>query len=449
MPKEYCDEQFQEDLSIAAHIDYRLYASTDQAKEVINSLVDSALREDQSQRKALNPQSRSRKRDMIERLRYCLTLILSNLVYLSFDYGADASLRISRSKKETPDRRYNPTEFTQKASILSQDLLSSSKIALIRLHKGKYDYSGRHSIQTILKPSKKLLKAVKNLVREDFSHKPPQEVIVLKEKQETNFEDRQKSKGKWIPYEDTEYTVEARKQIIEINRFLSTADIKFFGEIRTQKDRQIRRYFNTTFSRGGRLFGGIWQNSSKVARGGFTINGEECVEVDYQACGLRLAYARVGLDMTRVFPKDPYKYIGYERAGVKQMISAMLCSNSKMKAFPKDVRKNLGVSKHVKVGEVTDSIEKRFADIAHLFYSGVGLELMHIESEVLINALLRLKSKGVVALPIHDCVVVAESDQEAAKEEMLKAFKEVSGQFGVASVKTLKLQLQQSNNRPC
>lgn len=184
------------------------------------------------------------------------------------------------------------------------------------------------------------------------------------------------------------------------------------------------------------MFGVHWQGE-KANRKHYAINGERCVEVDFQACGLRLAYARAGLNLDERFPRDAYMFIGFERAGVKKMLSAMLCSNKPMKKFSKGMREALGVGKHVKVGDVTKVIERRFSEIAHLFYSSVGLELMHTESEILINALLRLQSKGVVALPIHDCVVVAESDQEVAQEEMLKAFKGVSGLSGKVDVKKL------------
>ncbi len=68
---------------------------------------------------------------------------------------------------------------------------------------------------------------------------------------------------------------------------------------------------------------------------------------------------------------------------------------------------------------------------------GIGLELMHTESEILIKALLTLQSKGIVALPIHDCVVVSEDDQEVACKAMLDAFREVSGQNGKVDVKPL------------
>jgi hypothetical protein len=42
----------------------------------------------------------------------------------------------------------------------------------------------------------------------------------------------------------------------------------------------------------------------------------------------------------------------------------------------------------------------------------------------LIDVLLELNSKGIVALPIHDCILVKESAQKTAKEVMLRVFKQ-------------------------
>ena len=42
----------------------------------------------------------------------------------------------------------------------------------------------------------------------------------------------------------------------------------------------------------------------------------------------------------------------------------------------------------------------------------------------MIDVLLELNNKGVVALAIHDCILVKQSAQETAKDIMLKVFKQ-------------------------
>jgi hypothetical protein len=62
--------------------------------------------------------------------------------------------------------------------------------------------------------------------------------------------------------------------------------------------------------------------------------------------------------------------------------------------------------------------------IAHLFGGQYGMKFMFLESEILIDVLLELNSKGIVALPIHDCILVKESAQIVAKGVMLRVFKQ-------------------------
>ncbi len=63
--------------------------------------------------------------------------------------------------------------------------------------------------------------------------------------------------------------------------------------------------------------------------------------------------------------------------------------------------------------------------ISHLFGSQCGMKFMFLESEILIDVLLELNSKEIVALPIHDCILVKESAQKTAKKVMLKVLKNI------------------------
>jgi hypothetical protein len=52
--------------------------------------------------------------------------------------------------------------------------------------------------------------------------------------------------------------------------------------------------------------------------------------------------------------------------------------------------------------------------------------VQNIESRVTVSALLRLKQLGVVALPVHDCLVVLVHHAELTKAVMEMTFKEVA-----------------------
>jgi len=53
---------------------------------------------------------------------------------------------------------------------------------------------------------------------------------------------------------------------------------------------------------------------------------------------------------------------------------------------------------------------------------------MNLESQIIIGAMLRLQDRGVVALPIHDGILVADHRMEVAKRALEEASKDVLGQ---------------------
>jgi len=59
--------------------------------------------------------------------------------------------------------------------------------------------------------------------------------------------------------------------------------------------------------------------------------------------------------------------------------------------------------------------------------SGVGMQLFRKESDILVDVLETLRSEGIVALPIHDAVVVRDNNSHKAKAVMKQVFREHTG----------------------
>jgi hypothetical protein len=79
-------------------------------------------------------------------------------------------------------------------------------------------------------------------------------------------------------------------------------------------------------------------------------------------------------------------------------------------------------------------IKERHAPIAHLLFTGIGFQVMYRESEILIDALLALIDRGVVALPIHDALAVPASKVPMVKDTMLSVFKDHTGVDGMVTI---------------
>ena len=66
--------------------------------------------------------------------------------------------------------------------------------------------------------------------------------------------------------------------------------------------------------------------------------------------------------------------------------------------------------------------------------SGIGMQLFHKESNILVDVLEALMSEGIIALPVHDAVIVMEEHKQTTITIMKKVFK---GHTGITPQVTL------------
>jgi len=199
----------------------------------------------------------------------------------------------------------------------------------------------------------------------------------------------------------------------------------------TPHHRTVRRIFNGTYDRGGRLFGGQWQTMPRAARFKLLrMDGEPVVNVDFCEMFVRLAYARAGIAPP---PGDLYDVTGKDflrsdwlqlRAGRKRMINALLFATKAIVSWPGQTFEDRAEIRRcfpngLLPREICAAIKQRHAPIAaEWFEKGRGLELMRLESDILVAVLLRLFEQGVDALPLHDSVIVANNKAGLAKRIM-------------------------------
>ncbi|MBU0953660.1 MAG: hypothetical protein KKA90_04570 [Nanoarchaeota archaeon] len=155
-----------------------------------------------------------------------------------------------------------------------------------------------------------------------------------------------------------------------------------------------------------------------------TINGESVVELDYGQMNPRLLYALCGEQPPE---QDAYDIPGYSmyRKGVKKIMNAMMFTTKRLTRMPQGVRKEF--EEKFSVESVMQAIELAHPAIKDSFFKGIGHDLQFMESQILVDVLLKLRDLGVVALPIHDSIIVGESKKHVAKEVMLSCFFSQSG----------------------
>jgi hypothetical protein len=249
-----------------------------------------------------------------------------------------------------------------------------------------------------------------------------------------------KGKAKTLAVPPGEPAETFRAEMHRINSWLATAEItcEYDGEgnPRDEGDRHLRRIFNGgRLDLGGRLYGGFWLQMSAADRlGDITINGERVAALDFGQCGVRIAYGLAGA----IPPSgDLYLIPGLERfrEGVKKLLNSMLAWHEKMPRFPAGTR-HLFPS-HLTVHKVQEQIREHHHPIVDQFYSAQVLTHQFVDSQVIVRSLLRLAEQGLVALPVHDALLVPHSTAAQVAGIMLDCFREITGVEGVVSAATI------------
>jgi hypothetical protein len=243
-------------------------------------------------------------------------------------------------------------------------------------------------------------------------------------------------------YVDTRDTRKWRQTMSELYEWLRLSDISVVsdtidddddGDVVDANQRALYRIFTDKFTQGGRMYGGFWINMSKEERfKSIRMDGKRVVEVDYKQAHPTILYGQAGASV----PDDSYELPGVPkeyREDVKALFNAMLNARQPLRRYPDGVDRigQLSCPKAVKL------IRERHAAIADKFQTGIGLRLQRTESDIMVAVLLRLKEMGIVALPIHDALLVADGNEQTAKEMMLEVFRK---QLGFESKVELRVQ---------
>jgi hypothetical protein len=282
--------------------------------------------------------------------------------------------------------------------------------------------------QTILRAGPKLLSRMERfgITRDDLGHAAEEEVLIVRApKRHSN------TIAEYQEYEDDEATLALRQQMTNINAWLDTADITCSHPQADPAQRRLRRIFNNSdFAQGGRLYGGFWQAMSSDEREEhMLIEGDCCVELDYGQMSLLLLYARAQAQ-DHVPSGDLYDLSEYGipaecRKGIKKVMQAIINSPEIPRRLPKGSRKHF--PSRINLRDILRAVEKKHPVIFPLMTSGIGMQLFRKESDILVEVLEALRSEGIIALPVHDAVIVMDDHHLQATKIMKKVFKDHTG----------------------
>lgn len=246
-----------------------------------------------------------------------------------------------------------------------------------------------------------------------------------------------------IEFWATPETERIKSEVSRLNSFLASADLDFIpdglGLVDTINDRTLCRRFvvlndqAARFDQVGRLNGGFWTNLEKDRRGSLRIQGEPIADLDFEAMHPRLAYLMLGKEWP---PDDPYDLTGLlngydhtnkeHRAAVKKGLSSLLNGGRAGRKYGKPLE---GLPAGATPASLRAALKAKHPALVPIIDPPAPLEvpmgyrLMKLESDILLEALDHLMSLGVVALPSHDGLFVAQSNAEIAQEALQAASK--------------------------
>ncbi|RWB64371.1 MAG: hypothetical protein EOQ48_01770 [Mesorhizobium sp.] len=364
---------------------------------------------------ARNP-NRKPRADAAERRLAIVQNLVANLALAALRHPPGTRLAVQADKKSTT--RYDRKELPR--GPLIDTLKSLAEEGLAVYHAAVFKH-----LRTTVEPSARLRSMLTQAGAslEDISRAPGGETVILKAVVGRN---RPKI---LVDYADTGETLRLRAEMRTVNDALAGADIRLRGE-RQPPDQLVRVFLvdgaeaRATFDGHGRLFGGYWQSLPRARRAGLTIGRERLVELDYRAMYVHLAYAYAGAALPA---GDPYAVAGLEghRDAVKKAAASLFFRDGALRRLSGELRELLPAGWTAK--RLSAAVEAKHPAIAHLLGTNIGPSLANTESNILVAVLLRLIGEGVVALPIHDCVLVAESAKAAALAAMREESKRLVG----------------------
>ena len=198
-----------------------------------------------------------------------------------------------------------------------------------------------------------------------------------------------------------------------------------------------RMFTRGRLDRGGRFYGGWWQQVPSSWRRHIVIGDQMTVECDYSGMALRCLYAQEGIS---IGTDDPYDiglcYAGPRdgrRAIVKEYVNAILNDEKGTYRLDSQKLRQLGLS----LKELKLRVATKHTKISHHFHKGTGLQLQFVDSEIAMGVMLRFTDMGEVCLPVHDSFIVRGGLSDLLQSVMQEEFQRQTGVPGMLTADTV------------
>ncbi len=362
---------------------------------------------------------------------------MANLTYVVIQWGEPYPLIVSREKCPKADTNIETLPVATFLKTLGLLIDCGYVVEKRGNHRGQ---------KTTIEASEALLALIqcRSLSFENFRTQPEKRLIKLK--RVTPIKKGVDAKRERVSLEISPVVQAMSDRVARLNDFLATANLDFINDglwprVDTIHRREMTRHFTLRgsqgirFDQGGRLFGRtFWLNLASERRGSLRIDGEPVADLDFKNLGPRVVYAMLGqepppgdlYDLTGLLPEydnnDPD-----HRQAIKQAFASCLNGGGGSRSPNRKTGKPgilAPLPKGTSAAKVRAALLTKHPGFRGFFERDpmtevpVGYEIMFKESCILLCALERLKDGGVVALPFHDGLMVAQSKAGIARKPL-------------------------------
>ena len=385
---------------------------------------------------------------------YHLERIILNL-YLAQSSNPDKCVGISRQKNYYDGDQvfYQNQSLSFTYVVNSLDALES--LGYIQMvQKGWIDLFSGGSETTRYKPGQSLI----DLFDEhDVNHQSVMKEGVslrLRGKKPRKTKKNKHPKAKLIGYHATKQTKLMTKNLAVINNALSEADINLYvsndeminlnAAMRNKHEEDpsklpevqfsrkwLYRVFNENFEKGGRFYGGFWQEIPSAYRSRLTIDHCITYEIDFSSLHAAILYLKEGYKREDFL--DPYQLtkdaglksfdaVKKTRDAIKVAMNIMFNTTNRYAALGAIEATGLEAPQKYDGWLATlKAIEAYHEPIAQYFYANKGLEIQALDSQIVEMIMLEMVKQETVVLPVHDSFVCKAGDLGLLIETMNKA----------------------------
>jgi hypothetical protein len=355
-------------------------------------------------------------------------------------------------------KEYRDAGVTKTLIRVVDDLIT---LKLIKNHKGVYWHGFRQPYMSRMKATMKLIRRMASYdwTEQVLDRNPNTECIILRD------HDTEQNKQIDIHYDDTPATIAIRKALSSYNSLIKQTyiDIPEFPAEGIKRGKRViginlqnnftRRIFNNgTFEEGGRFYGPWWQTIPKEWRQKIRINDEPTIELDYSGLHIILLYAMRGLDYWKMDGQDPYRLEQYGadrnlRSLLKIVLLTIINAKDQQTAV-KGVRYHINRNKKdydwvdeqgFELADLVSEFAERHQPIKEDFFSGKGISLMRMDSDIAADVMTNFVTSSQVCLIIHDSFVVQRQQEELLETFMNQAIdaatKKYLGQSAMSKMK--------------